>query len=130
MRLERDLIEGRVQTSRVEERVVAVKLVGEGDLALVGELRAALEGALESDDAVIIDLSQATFVESSVLGELVRAHRTAVEQGNALVLQLGTEPIVERVVKLTRLDELIERSHTRKEALARIRERTSDRTTG
>lgn len=118
---------GEVLSSRVEARVVAVELVGEGDSALADEFRAALSEALEDGDGVIVDPSRTTFADSSILGALIWAHKRALGEGKALVLQLGTAPIVDRVIKLTGLDEVLDRTHTRQEALARIRERTVGR---
>lgn len=117
---------GEVLSSRVE-LVCVVELVGEGDLALVDELRAALSEALEGDDGVIVDLSRATFADSSILGALIWAHKRALAEDTALVLQLGTDPVVNRVVELTRLDELLDPTHSRQEALSRVRERTVGR---
>lgn len=73
---------------------------------------------------MIVDLSPATFVESSILGALTWAHKQAAAEGNVLVLQLGTAPVMDRVIKITRLDEVLDWTQTRQEALARIRERT------
>ncbi len=114
---------GEVLSSRVEKRVCVVELVGESDLALVDEFRAALSEALEDAGGVIVDLSRATFVDSSILRALIGAHKRALAEDKAFVLQLGTAPIVERVLKLTGLDELLDRTYSRQEALARIRER-------
>lgn len=75
---------GEVLSPGVGERVIAVELVGEGDLALVDELRAALSGALDAGGAVIVDLSRATFVDSSILGALIWAHKRAIAEDRLL----------------------------------------------
>ena len=56
-------------------RIVA--LAGEHDLSTAGRLREDLQLALAGGMPILVDLSEVTFVDSSVIGVLVAAHRTA-----------------------------------------------------
>jgi anti-sigma B factor antagonist len=49
-------------------------LHGEHDIDTAPELRAELEGALAAGTAVVVDLSQAEFIDSTVLGALIYGH--------------------------------------------------------
>ena len=74
-----------------------VVLHGEHDLATKDSLNQVLTSLLDSHELVVADLSSVQFIDSSVLGELVRADRGARAAGKRFRLQLGTEPIVERL---------------------------------
>jgi anti-sigma B factor antagonist len=79
-----------------------LSVTGEVDLATSPELQNALDTALEGSTEVVIDLSQVTFLDSTGLGVLVRAHRRAGEQGARLRLVV-TESTVRRVIDVTGL---------------------------
>jgi anti-sigma B factor antagonist len=54
---------------------VIFTLRGEHDIETAPALRAELERALGDGDAVIVDLSQAGFIDSTVLGALIYGHK-------------------------------------------------------
>ena len=58
------------------------------------------------------------FIDSSTLGVLVGASRTAHEAGKTFRLQLGTEPIVRRILEISGLLDRLESASTREQALA------------
>jgi anti-sigma B factor antagonist len=60
-------------------KVVAVK--GEHDLNTAPELRARLDELIDARTPVLVDLSPATFVDSSILGVILDARRVAQEAG-------------------------------------------------
>ena len=76
---------------------------------------------------LILDLSQATFIDSSVINALFDAHRQAKERGRLAVLQLGTAAIVELVLKLSEIERVLPRVHTRAEAIDTIRSLANQR---
>ena len=83
-------------------------LVGEFDLAVVDDLRAALQGlkAPESTSPTV-DLAGVTFMDSSCLGALVDFQRQAHASGGNVVLLAPSGPS-RRLLEITGVDELFE----------------------
>src|SRR5258705_9205131 len=61
--------------------VVVVVVEGEHDIYTAPTLRERLEEALGRGGGIVVDLTAATFVDSSVLGALLDARRRAIEAG-------------------------------------------------
>jgi anti-sigma B factor antagonist len=78
---------------------------GEHDLNTAPELRGRLAAAIEDRVPVVVDLSGAAFVDSSILGAVLDARRQAHERGLgfAVALSDGAQP-VQRVLEVTGLD--------------------------
>ena len=94
-----------------------VVLRGEHDLTTADSLRKTFTALLDQHPLVVADLSSVEFIDSSVLAELVRAHRRADSEGTQFRLQLGTEPIVKRVLEISGLFGFLECYPTREESL-------------
>ena len=97
-----------------------VEIVGEADRATSQRLRDALAALGERADArVLVDLTSATFVDSSTLGVLaVSSKRFGPERGRfAIVCPPGE---VRMMFELTALDRVMPLYPTRAEALAAI----------
>jgi anti-sigma B factor antagonist len=62
-------------------------LRGEHDIDTAPELRAELEDALAAGTAIVVDLSQAEFIDSTVLGAIIYGHER--RQAFGLVVPLG-----------------------------------------
>ena len=90
------------------------------DLTNAQALGEQLDRAFDTGNAVIVDLSEATFVDSSVIHVLVRGAKAARARGQALVVQLGTAATVERVFELAGIEQLVPRAHDRQEAVRTI----------
>jgi anti-sigma B factor antagonist len=105
----------RVATGSIaltESRSGGVKLLtvhGEHDLYTAPRLRQQLDALLDSRTSVVVDLTGATFVDSSILGALLNARQRAIEGrcGFAVCLQSGTEPSVRRIFEMTGLVETL-----------------------
>jgi anti-sigma B factor antagonist len=95
-----------------------VVLSGEHDLATKDSLHEVIFSLLETQDLVVADLSSVQFVDSSTLGVLVSADRQARAAGKDFRLQLGTEPIVKRILEISGLLNVLDCYPTRDEALA------------
>jgi anti-anti-sigma factor len=108
---------GAIRVVRERDSVVAVCLDGEFDMANAPVLHNEINGALATGDDVIVDLGQATFIDSSVIHVLFASVRAAREQHRRLVLQLGTAPIVERALELAAIERVVARAHDREEAV-------------
>ena len=98
--------------------VAVVVLRGEHDLTTKDQLDDVLSVLTAGNDLVVVDVSEATFVDSSTLGTFVRADRAARAAGCHLRLQLGTAPIVRRAIEITGLLQVLDWAPTRETALS------------
>jgi anti-sigma B factor antagonist len=78
-----------------------LECTGEHDLTTRTEVRALLDRLLVGYGLVVVDVSQATFIDSSFVTNLFRANRVAREQGKRLRVQHSTAPIVHRVLEIS-----------------------------
>jgi len=84
-----------------DSRGVRVRIIGELDLASAPELDRVLDGlANDGHDAVLIDLSAVTFMDSMGLASIVRAYRHAEASGRRVVLHRGPQQ-VQRLFEIT-----------------------------
>jgi anti-anti-sigma factor len=77
-----------------------VELSGELDIAATSEVRKCVDTAA-ADRGLVLDLSGATFVDSSMLKELLRASAELARTDTRLVLA-AIPPAVQRLLELTR----------------------------
>ena len=113
--------------------VLVVVVRGEHDIYTAPTLRDRLEEALGSGGAnaptgVIVDLSAATFLDSSILGALLEARRQALERGIGYAVSLGEEPEpgVQRILEITGLVPVFPVVRSREEALEAARSAPAD----
>ncbi|RIV41204.1 STAS domain-containing protein [Micromonospora radicis] len=104
--------------------VTVVTVAGDVDLDTGDTLRLALRHAADMGGDVLIDLGRTDLLDSTALGLLVRAHRTAAERG-ARVCVAVTSPLIRQVLQVTGLDKVLSVAVDRAEALARL---TAERT--
>jgi anti-anti-sigma factor len=98
--------------------VLALRLAGELDIATSGALREQVDAALEARvRALVLDLADVVFMDSSTLRELIRA-QGFLRGRDGLVVLAGVRPPVERLFALTGTAELFTRVPTREEAFA------------
>ena len=84
-----------------------VVLVGEVDLTLADQWEAVFAMVADGDPSdVTVDLSAATFIDSSVLGSFVRLHRTVAARGHETTLT-GAQGSVARTISLAGIDQAI-----------------------
>ena len=85
--------------------VVVVVVEGEHDIYTAPTLRERLDEAIGRGGGIVVDLTGATFVDSSVLGALLDARRRALEAGQGFVVCVGetVEPGVQRILDITGL---------------------------
>ena len=89
-----------------EEGVVVLDLAGELDLAVSDRFRSLVDEAIaERPRLVVADIAGVSFMDSTMLRELLRAHRTLEEEGSRLVVA-AVQPPVQRLLELTGTDEL------------------------
>jgi anti-sigma B factor antagonist len=98
--------------------VTVLVLAGELDVAAAPKLRAHID-AVHSGRALVLDLEEATFIDSAVLRELLRARTELAAQDGRLVLA-GVAPPVRRLLDLTRTSELFEDAEDAATAITRL----------
>ncbi|GGQ84722.1 hypothetical protein GCM10010166_63670 [Couchioplanes caeruleus subsp. azureus] len=79
-------------------RIVA--LSGEIDMTGVGRLQELLHEAIDSAEAVTVDLVDVGFIDSTVISALVAAHNTAKRIGRRFTV-INPAPPVRRVLQIT-----------------------------
>jgi anti-sigma B factor antagonist len=84
-----------------DEASAVIRLAGEFDLYNVEELARAVD-QLEAAHAVVVDLSEVTFIDSTVLGCLVRLNRRMPRSGGLVIY--GPSDAVRRAFAVSGLD--------------------------
>lgn len=105
----------RVERPTAESAVVV--LTGEHDLSNNLELEQVLDSLIADTTLVVADVSEAEFVDSTILNTLVRMHKQAAGLGCTFRVQLGTKAIVYRAFELTGVLHVLDCAPTRDEAL-------------
>lgn len=91
-----------IDTYREPDQVVVV-LRGELDLGSVEHLEQALSARDGNDGALVIDLTELQFIDSSGMRVLLGIHAQCLETGRELLVRPGP-PAVQRVFELTHID--------------------------
>lgn len=88
-----------------------VWLSGEHDLASKDAVAVALAKAVALDDDadVVIDLTDASFIDASILGAMVRCHHVLAGRARRLRVR-GAEGLPRRVIEICEVAELIEKT--------------------
>ncbi|HEY3763887.1 MAG TPA: STAS domain-containing protein [Gaiellales bacterium] len=109
-----------IVAERAEPGVEVVTVTGEHDLSTAPELKRQLDAALASGAAVVVDLMQTTFIDSTVLRVLILAREDAGERGIAFRVALGesTGYGVRRLLELTGMEQRLATAPTRAAAIA------------
>ncbi len=95
---------GEIDVERGIQGVSVISISGEHDLSTAPDLRERLAAALATDEPIVVDLSRAQFIDSSILGALLDARREAHKGGLgfAVALTNGAGPVA-RVLDVTGL---------------------------
>jgi len=103
--------------------VVVVVVEGEHDIYTAPTLRERLDEAIGRGSGIVVDLTGATFVDSSVLGALLDARRRALDGGQGFVVSVGEsmEPGVQRILDITGLVPVLPVVNGREEAIRAAR---------
>jgi anti-anti-sigma factor len=92
-------------TLEARDGVVVVTLTGEFDLSRPDALSEYVRVAMvDNPPRVVVDLSNATFLDSTVLGVLVGAGKAARERAGWLRLTSAHSTAVQRIIEVTELD--------------------------
>jgi anti-anti-sigma factor len=109
---------GRIEAEKIGGAVV-ISVIGEHDLNTAPELRESLDAAIGGSSAVVVDLSPADFIDSSVIKVIIEMRGRARESGTGFAVALagGGEPAVRRVLEVTDLMERLPVVPDRAEAI-------------
>lgn len=107
------------------ERTAVVVLQGDHDISHATELHELLSSLVAENEVVVVDVSEAEFIDSSVINALVRAKNAAAKGQRAFRVQLGTDAIVERALAVSGVLAFLECVPTREEALTPPKRSTS-----
>ncbi len=99
-------------------RAIVLAIHGDTDMHVVDELEARLAEVIdEAPDALVLDLSGVTFLDSMALGVLLSSLKRLRETGGQLRV-VAPRPEIRRIFEVTLLDRLFDIDSTRDEALA------------
>ena len=101
----RPVEQNRIELDRSDNGVVVVVLTGEHDVYTAPALRDKIMSVMEERVPFVVDLTPATFIDSSVLRVLLEARREAEQEelGFAVALGTGEAQGVRRVLEVTGL---------------------------
>ena len=112
------MIESTVSVKHPRAGATVVELLEEHNLS-AKELRMLFQQLVATNDLVVVDVSEAEFIDSSVIATLFESARTATQWGTTIRLQMGTATIVRRALEVSGILEEIDVASSREEALAR-----------
>jgi anti-sigma B factor antagonist len=95
---------GELALERKDHGLAVLTISGEHDLSTAPNLRRRIDGLLDEGVATVVDLSPATFIDSSILGVILDGRRRAAETniGFAVARSNGSDA-VDRVLEVTGL---------------------------
>jgi anti-sigma B factor antagonist len=95
---------GELALERNDAGLAVLTISGEHDLSTAPNLRRRLDNLLDEGTATVVDLSPATFIDSSILGVILDGRRraAAADIGFAVVHANGADA-VDRVLEVTGL---------------------------
>src|SRR5688572_13244251 len=97
--------------------VAVVTVFGQADLHTAPELRAAITEAIDGGaEALVVDLSEATFIDSMTLGVLLGALKQLRPSGGSVGI-VCTDPHIRRIFEITLLDRVFSLHESRDDAL-------------
>ncbi len=96
--------EFQVSTTGIGDSVVRIVVIGEADIYTAPELKEALNAAIGAGaTSVLVDLSGATFIDSTTLGVLMGAVRRLRPGGGEVAIACA-DPNICRIFEITLLD--------------------------
>lgn len=92
----------KVNTRDLQAGTRDVQVEGELDLAVAGQLDEVLTAAVEECSNVLVGLERCSFIDSSGIAVILRAHNRMEEDGKRLVVYAPTDQVL-RVLSMTGL---------------------------
>lgn len=108
-------------STRVENRSVIVSVEGDLDIATAGDLRSAVQSAVNAHGPwLILDFSALDFMDSSGLNAIINAYHLVRERGGSLALAAPNERVT-KVIRLVGLHRQLPVHRTVPQAVAAMR---------
>jgi anti-sigma B factor antagonist len=115
---------------QVDDTTHVVAVRGEIDLFTAPEFKERINGAIDAGrNAVVVDLTATSFIDSSSLGVLISAHRRLSGRDGRLLIACDV-PAVLNTFKITGLDAVLELATDRDAALAALKSAPGDPSSG
>jgi anti-sigma B factor antagonist len=112
------MVANEVRVAEVAKHVWVVALSGEHDLSTAGEVGAAVDRVFNAGSNLVLDLSGATFIDSSVLAAVLRAQaRADAGRDDELVVVAPAGSRARRTLELARIDASVRLSESRTAAI-------------
>ena len=96
-----------IEVRSPEPHAALVVLAGEHDLHSADEVQQTLDQSLALCDHLIVDLSAAEFIDSTIVHVLVQTKKQATELDRKFNVVLGTAQVVERILEVTGVVQLL-----------------------
>ena len=120
--------ENRVRVTEVAKHVWVVALLGEHDLFTADEVAAAISGVFDAGSNLVLDLSGASFIDSTVVGAVMRAQeRVDSHEEDELVVVAPIDSQARRTLELVGIGEVVRLCETRAAAMEVLTYRMTDR---
>jgi len=114
-------MEFRVFTSALGNGASSVVVGGEVDLSTAPELKEVLTGVIDGGSRfVLVDLSRATFIDSTTLGVLMGAVKRVRPEGGEIAIACD-DPNIRKIFEITLLDRVFSIFDTPEEGSAHLR---------
>jgi anti-sigma B factor antagonist len=95
---------GELALEQIDAGLAVLTISGEHDLSTAPSLRRRLDSLLDDGTETVVDLSPATFIDSSILGVILDGRRRAAERGIGFaVVHSNGADAVDRVLEVTGL---------------------------
>ena len=95
---------GELALERNDSGLAVLTISGEHDLSTAPNIRRRIDSLLDEGTATVIDLSPATFIDSSILGVILDGRRRAADSGIGFaVVHANGADAVDRVLEVTGL---------------------------
>jgi anti-sigma B factor antagonist len=108
----------RVNTERIDDTTAVIAVAGEVDLYTAPELKRELLAAIEQGvRRIVVDLSEATFIDSTTLGVLLSGVKRLRPVGGELAV-VCTDRNIRKIFEITLLDRVFSIHDERGAALA------------
>jgi anti-anti-sigma factor len=98
----------QVEVSYPRPDACVIALRGEHDIATAPAMEKLFREALALNDVVVVDVSDADFIDSSVVSNLFAADRHAKKEGKELRLLMGTAPLVRTLLEVSGVLDVLE----------------------
>jgi anti-sigma B factor antagonist len=122
---------GTVTVDHLGREQWVVDVVGEHDLSTVDDLREWLDAIFATGTSVVVDLSAASFIDASIVSELVRAQRHADRgEDEQLAVVVPAGGFVARMFEMLGLDVVMSVFESRADALQAFEDAARRRSDG